>query len=102
MAEEKRWEWTYAWMVASQAWNKFQAICKLCDNEVQVANNGCFALMQHVGMKSHKEKASVRLAFARKDSVLCKERETVEPSQSSSSEQSRTEIQCFWNITGRY
>ena len=62
--------------------------------EVQVANNGCFALMQHAGMKSHKEKASLRLAFARKDSILHKEKETVEPSPSSSSEQSRTEIQC--------
>ena len=44
--------------------------------------------MPHAGMKSHKEKASVRLTFARKDS---KENETVEPSSSSSSEQSRTE-----------
>ena len=40
----------------------------------QVANSRCFALMQHAGMKSHKEKASVRLAFARKDSVLHKEK----------------------------
>ena len=38
--------------------------------------------------------ASVRLAFARKDSILHKEKETVEPSPCSLSEQSRTEIQC--------
>ena len=51
--------------------------------------------MQHEGMKSHKEKASsVRLAVGRKDSILHKEKEAVEPSPSSSSEQSRTEIQC--------
>ena len=62
---------------------KFKAICKLCDKEVQVANNGCFALMQHAGMKSQKEKASIRLAFARKDSILHKEKETVELSPSS-------------------
>ena len=46
--------------------------------------------MQHAGMKSHKEKASIRLAFF----ILHKEKETVEPSPSSSSEQSRTELQC--------
>ena len=52
--------------------------------------------MQHAGMKSHKEKASARLAFARKDkySIVDKEKETVEPSPLSSSEQSRTEVQC--------
>ena len=82
------------WWCHEHETNKFKAICKFCDKEVQVANNGCFALMQHAGMKSHKEKVSVRLAFARKDSILHKEKETVEPSPSSSSEQSRTEIQC--------
>ena len=35
--------------------NKFQAICKLCDKEVHMANNGCVALMQHAGMKIHRE-----------------------------------------------
>ena len=64
------------------------------DEKPTFTNNGCFALMQHAGMKSNKEKASVRLAFTRKDSILCKEKETVEPSPFSSSEQSRTEIQC--------
>ena len=42
-----------------------------------MANNGYFALMQHAGMKNHKKKASVRLAFARKDSTLHKENRTV-------------------------
>ena len=79
--------------VMSQEKNQFKAICKLCDKEVQVANSGCFTLMQHAGMESQKEKASVRLAFTRKDSILHKEKETVEPSPSSSAE-SRTEIQC--------
>ena len=59
-----------------------------------MANNGCFALMQHAGMKSYKEKATVRLALARKDSILHKEKETGEPSPSDSSEKCRTEIQC--------
>ena len=58
-----------------------------------MANNGWFALMQHAGMKKRHKKVSVRLAFAWKDSILHKERETIEPSPSSSSEQSRTEIQ---------
>ena len=53
------------WWCHEQETNKFNAICKLCDKEVQVANNRCFALLQQAGMKSHKE-ASVRLAFARK------------------------------------
>ena len=59
-----------------------------------MANNGCFALMQHAGMKSHKEKASVRVELARKDSILHKGKETAEQSPSSSSEQGRTEIRC--------
>ena len=67
------------WCSHEHETNRFKAICKLCDKEVQVANNGCFALMQHAGMKSHKEKASVRLAFASKDSILHKEKETLEP-----------------------
>ena len=82
------------WWCHEHETNKFKAICKLYDKEVQVANNGSFALMQHAGMKNPKEKASVRLAFTRKNSILHKEKETVEPSTSSSSEQSRTEIQC--------
>ena len=82
------------WWCHEHETNKCKAICKLCDKEVQVANSGCFALMQHACMKSHKEKASVRLAFARKDSLLHKEKETVDPSPSSSLEQSRTEIHC--------
>ena len=90
------------WWCHEHKTNTFKAICKLCDKKIQVANNRCFTLMQHAGMKSHKKKASVRLAFARKDSVLHKEKETVEPSPSSSSEQSRTEIQCSETSPGRY
>ena len=61
------------WWCREHQTNKCKAICKLCDKGVQVANNACFALMQLAGMKSHKEQASVRLAFARKDSILHKE-----------------------------
>ena len=33
---------------------------KLCDEEIQVANNGCFALIQHVKQNMYKQKAVVR------------------------------------------
>ena len=62
------------WWCHEHDTNIFKAICRLCDKEVQVANNGIFALIQHAGMESHKEKASARLAFARKDSILHKEK----------------------------
>ena len=39
--------------------DKFKAVCKLCDKEIQVANNGCFALMQHAKQNMHKKKAVV-------------------------------------------
>ena len=35
-------------------------MCKLCDKEIQVANNGCFAVMQHVKQNIHKQKAVVQ------------------------------------------
>ena len=35
-------------------------MCKLCDKEFQVANNGCFALMQHAKQNMHKQKAVVQ------------------------------------------
>ena len=33
---------------------------KLCDKEIQVANNGCFALMQHAKQNLYKQKAVVQ------------------------------------------
>ena len=33
---------------------------KLCDKEIQVANNGCFSLMQHAKQNMHKQKAVVQ------------------------------------------
>ena len=35
-------------------------MCKLCDKEIQFANNGCFALMQHAKQNMHKQKAVVQ------------------------------------------
>ena len=35
-------------------------MCKLCDKEIQVANSGCFALMQHAKQNLHKQKAVVQ------------------------------------------
>ena len=35
-------------------------MCKLCDKEIQVANNGCFALMQHAKQNMHNQKAVVQ------------------------------------------
>ena len=81
------------WWYHKDETNKFKTICRLCDKEVLVTNNGCFALMQHTGMKSHKEKVSVRLGFAIKI-PYCRKKEKLEPLPSTSSEQSRTEIQC--------
>ena len=48
------------WWHKSHDSDKFKAVCKLCDKEIQVANNGCFSLMQHAKQKMHKQKAVVR------------------------------------------
>ena len=47
-------------MCLSSGINKFKAVCKLCDKEIQVENNGCYALLQHAGKRIHKEKATLR------------------------------------------
>ena len=51
--------------------DKFKAVCKLCDKEIQVANNGCFALMQHAKQNMHKQKAVVQ-KFQKKPRLLNK------------------------------
>ena len=48
------------WWCKSHDSDKFKAVCKLCDKEIQVANNGCFALMQHAKQNMHKQKAVVQ------------------------------------------
>ena len=47
------------WWCKSHDSDEFKAVCKLCDKEIQVANNGCFALMQHAKQNMHKQKAVV-------------------------------------------
>ena len=48
------------WWCKSHDSDKFKAVCKLCDKEIQVANNGCFALMQHAKQNMHNQKAVVQ------------------------------------------
>ena len=48
------------WWCKSHDSDKFTVVYKLCDKEIQVANNGCFALMQHAKQNIHKQKAVVR------------------------------------------
>ena len=61
MAEEERFKWTFTRMVVQITWQyKFKAVCKLCDKEIQVANNGCFAFMQHTKQNMYKQKAVVQ------------------------------------------
>ena len=39
------------WRCDAHETDKFKAVCKLCDKEIQVANNGYHALLQHAGKK---------------------------------------------------
>ena len=48
------------WWSKSHDSDKFKDVCELCDKEIQVANNGCFALMQHAKQNMHKQKAVVQ------------------------------------------
>ena len=48
------------WWCKSHDSDKFKAVCKLCEKEIQATNNGCFALMQHAKQKIHKQKAVVQ------------------------------------------
>ena len=48
------------WWCKSHDSDKFKAVCKLCDKKIQVANNGCFAPMQHAKQNMCKQKAVVQ------------------------------------------
>ena len=39
------------WWCDAHETGKCKAVCKLCDKEIQVANNGYHALLQHAGKK---------------------------------------------------
>ena len=43
------------WWCKSHDSDKFKAVCKLCDKEIQVANNGCFALVTSTVFESKDE-----------------------------------------------
>ena len=51
------------WWCNSHETDKFKAVCKLCEKDIQVANNGCHALMQHATKKIHKQKAVLKYSF---------------------------------------
>ena len=51
------------WWCNSHETDKFIAVCKLCEKDIQVANNGCHALMQHATKKIHKQKAGFKYSF---------------------------------------
>ena len=48
------------WWYKSHDSDKFKAVCKLYDKEIQVAKNGCFALMQHAKQNMHQQRAVVQ------------------------------------------
>ena len=48
------------WWCKSHDSDKFKAVCKLCDKEIQVADNGCFALMQHAKQNMQQQGAVVQ------------------------------------------
>ena len=68
-------------------------MCKLCGKEIQVANNGCFALMQHEKQNIHKQKAVVQnISEEAKTSkqVVIASTSTSEPKPSDVTEQGMT------------
>ena len=58
------------WWCCTHETDKFKAVCNLCDKEIQVANNGYYALLQHAGKRIHKEKATIRYSKLGGDSSV--------------------------------
>ena len=50
-------------------------MCKFCDKVIQVANKGYYALLQHAGGKSHKEKSVVRYTVSERESSASRKHE---------------------------
>ena len=79
------------WWCHEHESDKFKAVCNLCEKDINVANNGCHALMQHAGMRIHREKAMIR--YSSRESKILKAKEIGESSTSSSVEQGDVEMQ---------
>ena len=79
------------WWCHEHESDKFKAVCNFCEKDINVANNGCHALMQHVGMRIQREKAMIR--YSSRESKILKAKEIGESSTSSSVEQGDVEMQ---------
>ena len=79
------------WWCHEHESDKFKAVCNLCEKDINVANNGCHALMQDAGMRIHREEAMVR--YSSRESNILKPKEIGESSTSSSVEQDDVEMQ---------
>ena len=76
------------WWCKSHDGDKFKAVCKLCDKEIQVAINGCFALMQHAKQNIHKQKVVLQNISAKTSKqVVVASTSTSEPKPSDVTEQ---------------
>lgn len=70
------------WWCCEHSTDRFIAVCRLCEKDINISNSGCHALLQHAGYKSHKEKAMVR--YSSVESKLLKAKEVNEQSKSTS------------------
>ena len=78
------------WWCSAHETDRFRAKCNLCEKEIQVANSGVSALIQHSKQKIHKEKACIQLAAHKiepekeKDEQPSSSQQSLEDSQQSS------------------
>ena len=76
------------WWCSAHGTDRFRTKCTLCEKEIQVANSGVSALIQHSKQKIHKEKACIQLAAhkieAEKDEQPSSSQQSLEDSQQSS------------------
>ena len=79
------------WWCHEHESDKFKAVCNLYEKDINVANNGCHALMHHAGMTMDRGKAMIR--HSSRESKILQANEIGESSTSSSVEQVDVEMQ---------
>ena len=70
------------WWCHEHKRDRFVAVCRICEKDINISNSGVHALLLHAGTKGHRGKAMVR--YSKMESKLLKAKEMDEASTSAS------------------
>ena len=70
------------WWCHAHKKDKFVAVCRICEKDINISNSGVHAVLLHAGREVHREKAMVR--YSNRESKLLKAKEMDEASTSAS------------------